>query len=511
MKRARDSVSAISARWPGREEQCKQLCQLLEDPELCLPLLVHGPSGGGKTAVLHDVLQHFQIPAAYIDCISNPTDRGLYTATLNQLAQHTPCAANHYTNWSQCDTPAGFIAGLRQLATARGGRVCLVLDKAERLAQRMTLLQILLSLPTLCAGSAAVNIVLVAETPFPTNDVQLWEIATELHLLRVYFPGYTQPQLSTVLKRDARNVAARLGSANGLALDVRHKALTVNNTGQTYNSRGATCEPKGTRPTDNGQSCAPTSASALVNAPEAECNAAATPTTSYASTQEFTTAFDTFVGTFVDFFSAVCRDTHELRHLVRELFPKYVLPALHGAVDISDTRKLMQEALPLLRRSLRRVYARDGETGGLEGDEPRTSSAIAALEMPGCSKYLLLAGYLASHFPVAMDAKLFSSTKRTSGARRGRRPAAADESHSFTVERLLAIFDSLQSEASSTRPLRAELLVQLASLCRMQLLLRTSNEELLDGIRLRCNVPFEVVEVVARSIKFDLRQYQEVS
>ena len=49
-------------------------------------------------------------------------------------------------------------------------------------------------------------------------------------------------------------------------------------------------------------------------------------------------AFDAFVGRFVDQFSEVCRDTHELRYLCRQLFPLYVQPAADGDVPLADTR-----------------------------------------------------------------------------------------------------------------------------------------------------------------------------
>jgi len=71
-------------------------------------------------------------------------------------------------------------------------------------------------------------------------------------------------------------------------------------------------------------------------------------------------AFNEFTRMFVDFFSAVCRDTHELRHLARDLFQKYIQPALNGEVSFSDYRRLYLEARQLLRSSLRHVYSRHG-------------------------------------------------------------------------------------------------------------------------------------------------------
>jgi hypothetical protein len=67
----------------------------------------------------------------------------------------------------------------------------------------------MLALPTLCAG-AAVNVVFVAEAPFPELGTQPSELAVDFaRLLRVYFPGYSHAELSTVMKRDALNVVAR--------------------------------------------------------------------------------------------------------------------------------------------------------------------------------------------------------------------------------------------------------------------------------------------------------------
>ncbi|KAL3933298.1 MAG: hypothetical protein SGPRY_000339 [Prymnesium sp.] len=352
------------------------------------------------------------------------------------------------------------------------------------------------------------------------TDFQLRELATELQLLRIYFPGYTQSQMNTVLQRDARSTTARLLHVDA-SPQTTHKLAGCSS--KRKNSKWRDKEtPAERRPcltTANslGASDLMKSSAGRVPIASGKSGKGSTAAQEEADTtspsldeSQLSAAFDSFVVTFVDFFSAVCRDTHELRHLVRELFPFYIQPALKGMVELNDTRKLLQEALPLLKSSLRRVYARDGEVGSTDADESRSSLFDAALEMPYSSKYLLIAGYLASHFPRGMDVKLFSAAKRASGSRRGRRPAAADESHSFTVERLLAIFDAIQADAQGPGQLCAELLIQLSSLIHLQLLRRNSNEELLDGVRLRCDVPFEIVDAVARSVRFDLRQYQEI-
>ena len=70
----------------------------------------------------------------------------------------------------------------------------------------------------------------------------------------------------------------------------------------------------------------------------------------------------------------------------------------------------------------------------------------AALRLPACAKHLLLAAHLASRFPPRLDVAIFSVVRRGGGGKRRRalrKPPAAEEPHAFTLERLLAIYDSV--------------------------------------------------------------------
>jgi Cdc6-like AAA superfamily ATPase len=86
----------VARKWVGREEQIKALARLLpvspaaaaashgaldagegaESPVL----LVHGPSGTGKTGVLRDLLPALRLPHAYVRGPEHPTARSLYGA-----------------------------------------------------------------------------------------------------------------------------------------------------------------------------------------------------------------------------------------------------------------------------------------------------------------------------------------------------------------------------------------------------------------------------------------------
>ena len=88
---------------------------LSSQPETMYPLFVYGPTGGGKSGVLADVLALLDAPCAFVDCVACTTPRALYETCLNRLHDHQPCAANHYGSWCVCESPAEFVHGLRQV------------------------------------------------------------------------------------------------------------------------------------------------------------------------------------------------------------------------------------------------------------------------------------------------------------------------------------------------------------------------------------------------------------
>ena len=151
------ALDELKGRYPGRSRECERLFSLLGEPGIAIPLYLYGPSGCGKSAVLSGVLEALEIRTAFVDCVTHPTPQSIFESALNQLAGHRPQASNGYSCWSSCDSPAAFVAGLRQLVAVRK-RVCLVFDKAERLSARGGgLMQVLIALPSLCAAAAAAS------------------------------------------------------------------------------------------------------------------------------------------------------------------------------------------------------------------------------------------------------------------------------------------------------------------------------------------------------------------
>ena len=591
----------FASAFPGRETECSRVTELLAEPLLALPLYIHGPSGCGKSAVLRAALEHLKIPTAYVDCVACPTAQALFDSALNQLAGHRPSSSNGYASWAPpCDSIGAFVAGLRRLVEARG-RVCLVFDKAERLAGRSGgLLKTLIELPNLLAAAAAAAAAAgglecesVAGQVLPVFVGEaLWgdfqrHCEGDPRVVHVRFPGYMMEALGNVLKRD---VDAALPRGHVLRRKLEHRAqASTRATGGGGGGSGSSDPASGScggvlsggsGGADSGSDqvgAAQTTGGDGADGEESGGGGAA----AAAAAPVHADAFESFVPLFVDTFSEVCRDTHELRYLCRQLFPVYVQPAAEGEVPLDDAHHLYAKAGPHLKRALKSVYSRDGllaeETAaslaeqagasaqagasrlsaaaaGRGGASRSVNPLTASVQLPTVAQYLLLAGFLASRLPARADVAFFSSAPRRPG-RRGSGPRNArlsDTPHAFLLERLLAIHTSItppeppsiaaanhhpnasgggggggggsssgagigggglggggSGGAELKAPIRAELLVQVASLVDLRLFSRASKDSVLDGMRLRCEAPKELVRSVAAGLNFDLRQYEE--
>ena len=499
------ALDELKGRYPGRSRECERLFSLLGEPGIAIPLYLYGPSGCGKSAVLSGVLEALEIRTAFVDCVTHPTPQSIFESALNQLAGHRPQASNGYSCWSSCDSPAAFVAGLRQLVAVRK-RVCLVFDKAERLSARGGgLMQVLIALPSLCAAAAAASVAAgAAEDHTAAGAVlpvfvgeALWAdfqhaCDGEPRVLQFRFGGYSMAGLKTVLKRDVHEVLPAQSAlrkricARAAAASAAASAADEGDVGGDGNGCGAGAAAKASSSTALAASQAAVSSSESASG---SCNA---------ERPVYADAFEAFVDTVVDLFSEICRDTHELRHICRQLFPLYVKPVADGVLlgtaggaaggaaaggnaardqpfnelgvarqrraagsasaddapdrpfELRDTRQLHAAIQPHLKRAMRRVYARDGLHA--DADDAALAAAVAgsgsALQLPVGAQWLLLAGFLASRLPPRADLVLFSSVAKKPGRRGGgpRKTKLLDTSHPFTLDRLLAIYSSIALE-----------------------------------------------------------------
>ena len=68
------SVEPLTKRRPPRAELTPPPLTRAQ-PERSMPLFVYGPTGGGKSSVLSDVLASLDVPRAIVDCVACATPR----------------------------------------------------------------------------------------------------------------------------------------------------------------------------------------------------------------------------------------------------------------------------------------------------------------------------------------------------------------------------------------------------------------------------------------------------
>ena len=267
-----------------------------------------------------------------------------------------------------------------------------------------------------------------------------------------------------------------------------------------------------------------------------------------------------------------CRDLRELRYLTHSLFPVYMAPVADRELSpIRDADRLRARFMPHLQHALSGIFGRTeairtvpvagsaqaaaaastaaaaGNAGGARGAGAAGAAAqqrAAAegrgrqklLELPLCTKVLLIAAFLASHNPKDTDIRFFSaaatgqkSRKRKGrsiaqqvgrgGAARGGAARGPRGARAFELERLLAIFNALlthlddpddasksaKSSTKSTFPF--DLYAQIASLVRLKLLEQPSQAMDLDQVKYRCNVGQALVKALAAGAELDLSKF----
>lgn len=207
-------------------------------------------------------------------------------------------------------------------------------------------------------------------------------------------------------------------------------------------------------------------------------------------------------------FYRCCRDLPELRHQARRHYAAYCSPVYEGVTGERDSLRLYQRFAPVLRTALDTVHVRAAMSG--EGDWRATTE----MPLPFYAKYLLIAAYLASYNPAREDKRLFvkeRAHKRKTLADTRRRARISELLNTqlgpkpFTLDRMLAIFFSVVSERAG---LCSNLMSQISSLVRMQLLTAVGHaDHTLDGQRFKCNVDFEYIHSISKSVGFNIRKY----
>lgn len=216
--------------------------------------------------------------------------------------------------------------------------------------------------------------------------------------------------------------------------------------------------------------------------------------------------YTNYINVLLSVFYRNCRDLCELQHQAQLNLTKYCEPVLHNTIKSTDVSKLWHNIAPILKKSLESVYLRT--------DSNLTSNLnIISTPLPFYAKYLLIAAYLASYNPAKEDKRLFmkdhgKKRKTVSQIKKNSKVTELLNTQlgpkQFTFDRLLAIFFSILDDKVG---LCSNLMSQLSSLVQMQLLTTVGDNINLDGQKFKCNVDMEYIQVICKTVGFNIRKY----
>lgn len=241
--------------------------------------------------------------------------------------------------------------------------------------------------------------------------------------------------------------------------------------------------------------------------------------------------YTSFLEVIYSIFCHNCKDINELRYFAALLFPLYIKPIQEGLVETTEKAKLFKYAQPYFAEATEKLYLREissaewtQETKDFDTQDDTLGSFLsskvgrAEFELPFYTRFLLIAAYLASYNPPRFDVRYFAksseerSKKKGGGTRKGARVDKLGGKMRqqllgpkvFPVERMLAIFYSILDESIEDT---IDIQLQIASLTTLRLLVRTTSIDRLDAAKYKCNVNFDFIKTVAKTVRFEIDKY----
>ncbi|MCJ1382573.1 hypothetical protein MMC17_005686 [Xylographa soralifera] len=210
------------------------------------------------------------------------------------------------------------------------------------------------------------------------------------------------------------------------------------------------------------------------------------------------------------------RDVVSLRNVCERLWVPFVLPIRDG---LSGTREFSK--LLVRNRSLFQAESALNERiVSLASTTTTTKKAIKnSHELPYCTSYLLIAAYLASYNPARQDQTFFMKAHERKRRKKGGGTAKGRPSKHrkiqrkllgpqvFVMERMLAIYHAVLPYPVPGG--MGDLMGQIATLASSKMLVKTSTmADILDaGTKWRVNVGWEYIQVIARTIGFEIEGF----
>ncbi|AOA61500.1 Origin recognition complex subunit 5 [Komagataella phaffii CBS 7435] len=230
-------------------------------------------------------------------------------------------------------------------------------------------------------------------------------------------------------------------------------------------------------------------------------------TTILKSQQQFIT---TFLGIVVDsFYFVLASDLKELEKIVDKIWVQFKGPLIetNGRIVMgkSDAISVFRQFKSLFRPE----YAIPCSVLNEEEGKALLDDDLFNLSL--YDKYILLASYLASFNDPRNDLIFFSKFRDARFDKR-KKPMLKKKSvktltpNAFSLERLLAILHAIY-ESEVELQTDVDLLKSLATLASQDMILKSSNDVLDGNTRWKCNVSWDIIKSIAKSVNFDISVY----
>ncbi|KAJ7538210.1 hypothetical protein O6H91_11G038400 [Diphasiastrum complanatum] len=520
--------------FPGRASEIGKLLRILGQPwDVLPPVFVYGGPATGKTSVVVEVLKQLRRPFAYASCRSCHSPRILFESIVNQLTDHERVSNNNYGSFKKCDRVAEFVRLLpdaceQAIARSIKKKQSPVISYAEKgkptsLSEDSMWALVLQMLNADLSGSndavSDLNSPCDSSTLLSfSNSHVVYLVIDNVELLRAWAGGLNL--FNVLLKLCELTRLPNLGIIliSNVGLDGFMSGTGFREPQPLY-FRGYTDEEL--------------HQILLKGQPNADL-------------------YSSFLHAALKPLTRVTRRVTELADSLEPLFVKYYEPVVHGVVfpDDQGKRKLFSLLQPHLKNSLAQTLSipnafpmgnsKNDPTGGTKKVEFKRavdSTSNLDFHLSLCSKYLLLAAHICSTNPATLDASIFDAggaaekqkRRRKSFSSMDKRNQELQEKHlkgpgSFPLERLLAIFHCISvgpimigSNKASLKlidvdegePMEcsADVLMQLSTLVRVNLILKGCSDPLEGSARYRCNANDELMQKIARSVHFPLSKF----
>ncbi|XP_055678029.1 origin recognition complex subunit 5 [Lutzomyia longipalpis] len=450
----------IASQYPCREDLVDSLHQFIGYSDEILPeaIYISGPPCCGKTVITSALLRYLKhLRYAVVDCLECYSSKVLFEDIIDSLSYHEPTYENSFAPLAKCDTMKSFLAELRKGFAQ--DTVVIVLKNAEKLRDMdANILPTFLRLRELSGMN--VCCILIGQIPFekfyPKTGLP------SVHHIKV--PQYTKEQIEMILLKDSN----RMGQA------LKEKI------------------------------------SADSQIPEEELQKRLEIISSF--NLDF---FRNYLSTFLHMFYRVCRNLIQLRMVANECFEKYCEPVFSDPSMSSSANMLWRNVSGTLKAALETLYTRLNASSIENSQNREMKDFIQIVELPFYAKYLLIAGYLASHNPAKEDKRLFlknhgKQRKRLKSvnakAKVAEKTMLLQGPATFSVDRLLAIFHAIIEQKVC---LTCDLLAQISTLVELGFFTRTTTDRnILEGsARFVCGLQVSVIQRIGEMVGFHVNRY----